>query len=308
MRGDSDAQLLALHLVTGPSATMIGLYYLPLPTLAHELGWGIDRVSISLTRVAAAGFAAYDAKRELVWVFKSVEFEFGDGKSLGERTAKGIANQLQPFGDHPFVRDFLHLYGVRYRIGVAGLVAAPLDVTQMALPYPIDTPSAFAHPGMGMDPVSVHGSVAAPDGAIGDSIGPVKPVRQDRMGENLGVGMWQTHERGVGLPGLKLNDRESGMIGAAMTTAREAKVDFDAVLAEWFRPEWKAAFGWSVDQFAKRIRTVINTLSDPSMRPRIAGGESPEPKKSPMPMAERIAEERRKADEALKAAEASGAP
>lgn len=143
MRGDSDAQLLALHLVTGPSATMIGLYYLPIPSLAYELGWDIDRVSKALLRVCASGFAAYDNARDLVWVFKSVEFEFGDGTKLGAKTAKGIARQLEPFGNHPFVRDFLHVYGSRYRIAIKGLDAAPLDPKQMALPCLIDTPSAF---------------------------------------------------------------------------------------------------------------------------------------------------------------------
>ena len=33
-----DAQVVALYLVTGPPAEMIGLYYMPLPTLMHEVG------------------------------------------------------------------------------------------------------------------------------------------------------------------------------------------------------------------------------------------------------------------------------
>ena len=38
LRGDPDAQRVAFYLLTCSNANMIGLYYLPLPTLCHEIG------------------------------------------------------------------------------------------------------------------------------------------------------------------------------------------------------------------------------------------------------------------------------
>ena len=38
----AEAQVVAMYLVTGPSASWLGLYYLPMPTLCHETGRGLQ--------------------------------------------------------------------------------------------------------------------------------------------------------------------------------------------------------------------------------------------------------------------------
>lgn len=126
LRGDPEAQALAQHLLSGPSSTMIGLYYLPIPVLAHELGWSIEAATKALQRVCDAGFATYDPSKELAWVFNAARIEFGDGLNLKDRRVKGIINQLAPFGNHPFVQAFLHLYGEAYQLHINGIVPAPL--------------------------------------------------------------------------------------------------------------------------------------------------------------------------------------
>ena len=44
LRGDANAQRVAFYLMTCPSANMIGLYYLPLPVLAHEIGISLQGI------------------------------------------------------------------------------------------------------------------------------------------------------------------------------------------------------------------------------------------------------------------------
>lgn len=47
LRDDPEAQIVALYLLTCPTSTMLGLYYLPMPTLAHDLGMTVDKGGIA---------------------------------------------------------------------------------------------------------------------------------------------------------------------------------------------------------------------------------------------------------------------
>ena len=58
----SDAQIVALYLLTSPHATMLGLYYLPMLYIAHETGRGIEGASEGLRRAFEAAKLS-DAER-----------------------------------------------------------------------------------------------------------------------------------------------------------------------------------------------------------------------------------------------------
>src|SRR5690242_1093322 len=68
-----DAQLVALYLLTCPSSNMLGLYYLPMPTLCHEIG----SPSKALRRVCETGFAFYDDLSEHVWIPEMARRQIG---------------------------------------------------------------------------------------------------------------------------------------------------------------------------------------------------------------------------------------
>lgn len=57
LRGNAHAQLVAIYLVTCPAANMIGIYYQPLVTIAHEIGLSIDETRAALATCSYAGFA-----------------------------------------------------------------------------------------------------------------------------------------------------------------------------------------------------------------------------------------------------------
>ena len=73
-----DVQVVALYLVTCPSANMLGLYYLPLPTLCHEIGMKPEGALKALRRVSEGGFATYDTASEHVWVKEMARFQIGE--------------------------------------------------------------------------------------------------------------------------------------------------------------------------------------------------------------------------------------
>src|SRR3954470_15258185 len=85
-----DAQVLALYLFTGPSATMMGLYYLPLPTLCHEAGFTPEEARVTLAVLAAEEFAFYDEEAELVWVPEAAAHQIGETLKPGDKRRDGV--------------------------------------------------------------------------------------------------------------------------------------------------------------------------------------------------------------------------
>jgi hypothetical protein len=64
-----ECQVVALYLVTAPTSNALGLYYLPLPILCHEVaGLTLEGASKALQSLSDIGFAHYDAKSSTRWL------------------------------------------------------------------------------------------------------------------------------------------------------------------------------------------------------------------------------------------------
>lgn len=110
LRGDRDAQIVALYLVTCPSANMIGLYYLPMTLLVHETGLTTKGASEALARVSNSGFAYFDPDSELVWVPNAAAYQIGDTLSGGDLRKKGVLRELYQYRTHRFSLEFFDRY------------------------------------------------------------------------------------------------------------------------------------------------------------------------------------------------------
>jgi hypothetical protein len=113
-----DAVVLAAYLFTGPSATMLGIYYLPLPTLCHEAGFTPEEARATLADLAAEDFAFYDQAAELVWLPTMARWQVGPSLKPGDNRRKGIERQIRPFLGHKYGREFLRRYGRAYSLTV----------------------------------------------------------------------------------------------------------------------------------------------------------------------------------------------
>lgn len=105
-----DAQVVALYLVTCPSATMSGLFYLPLPTLQHEVGITRARALAALTVLEREGFARYDFEREVVFVPEMARFQVGENLVPGDKRSKGLVRELGAVSAPKFVLAFYEKY------------------------------------------------------------------------------------------------------------------------------------------------------------------------------------------------------
>lgn len=131
LRGNPEAQVLAMYLVTCPSANMIGVYYVPFVTLAHETGLGELRAREALASLEAAGFAYYDEDAELAWVPNMAGYQIGEEMKPGDKRRSGVLAELSKLGEHRFIDAFYRVYGAAF-----GLGASPLEGASKGLPDP----------------------------------------------------------------------------------------------------------------------------------------------------------------------------
>ncbi|PDT24452.1 hypothetical protein [Rhizobium hidalgonense] len=112
VRGDIEAIAVHYHLTTSGHANMLGLYYVPVPYIAHEMGCPIEGASKGLNSLIRAGICAYDFALDLVWVCEMASDQVAPQLSPKDKRVKGIAEQLAMI---PICPTSLGFYG-RYRI------------------------------------------------------------------------------------------------------------------------------------------------------------------------------------------------
>lgn len=114
IRHDQTAQIVALYLMTAPTANMIGLYYLPVVTIAHETGSPFEGASKALRSLCELGFCSYDEASEVVFVRKMARFQIGEEVKASDKRHKAILKELERYQKTPFYAQFYEEYGKCY--------------------------------------------------------------------------------------------------------------------------------------------------------------------------------------------------
>jgi len=124
-----DTQVVALYLITAPSSNMIGLYYLPLPTLCHEVGISPRAARRALGRLAELRFASYDPATEHVFVHEMARFQMEESLKPGDKRIPGAINELRAVRAPNFVREFQTKYASAFHLhnGIGSPLQAPSE-------------------------------------------------------------------------------------------------------------------------------------------------------------------------------------
>lgn len=105
-----DAQVVAVYLLSAPQANMIGLYYLPLPTLCHETGILHKEALKALRSLYEAKFAEYDPASEVVWVYNMARYQIAEQLEANDKRCKGVWRELSAYKHTKFFRPFSDRY------------------------------------------------------------------------------------------------------------------------------------------------------------------------------------------------------
>ena len=116
LRGDLEAQVVAMYLITGPASHMTGLFYLPAPTLSHETGIPLEGALKALRSLSEGGFSRYDEESEHVFIPEMARFQIGENLSQRDNRHKALVRELDGLRKSPFFNDFIEKYGEPYEL------------------------------------------------------------------------------------------------------------------------------------------------------------------------------------------------
>lgn len=112
-----DYQVVGFYLFTCASSNMIGLYYIGLPTLCHEVGnLTVEGALKVLGRLSEANYAHYDEASEYVWLPNMAREQIGETMVRHDKRRKGVIKLLEQARKTPFFQRFVDKYGEAYHL------------------------------------------------------------------------------------------------------------------------------------------------------------------------------------------------
>ena len=132
LRGNANAQIVALYLMTSPHANMIGVYYCPLAYISNETGLSLDAITKALE--ALTDFCTIDSELEYVFVHQFASNQIGEQLKPDDKRVKGIINELAKLPESECKKAFIKHYQTAFYL-------SPLEEPNKPLRSPISTPS-----------------------------------------------------------------------------------------------------------------------------------------------------------------------
>jgi len=160
LRGKPWAQLVALYLMSNSESSMIGLYYISRRKIVEEVGMPDAEFEKAIHEVEDVSIAFYDAQEELVFLPEGARHQIGPVLKAGDRKRTNVLKQLEVFGNHPFVAQWIRRYHEPYALSIEGLR------------YPSDTPPIPLQTGAAAAPFSVPVLIS---GSQRDRVRPIAP-------------------------------------------------------------------------------------------------------------------------------------
>jgi hypothetical protein len=137
VRGNFEALAVHYHLTTSGHANMLGLYYVPVTYIAHEIGCSEEGASKGLLALVEAKICSYDFERELVWVHEMAADQISPQLSPKDKRVKGVADQLAMLPMCWITLDFYQ----RYRLPFHLYDERNLEEFELSMPDHVEAPS-----------------------------------------------------------------------------------------------------------------------------------------------------------------------
>ncbi len=130
-----DGRNLFLYLITNPHTHVSGIYYLPRTTMTHETGFSNKVLDTLSDTLSSAGFCAFDAETETVWVRKMMKYQ---GK--GDKNLRSAAHHItKDIHISRLIAEFIAAYP-EIKPLVSDTLSIPYTVGATPIPIPIPEP------------------------------------------------------------------------------------------------------------------------------------------------------------------------
>lgn len=133
LRGDPNAQILALYLMTSPHANMIGVYFCTLGSMSYETGIPLEGASKALRRLIDEGFCSVDPATDEVFVTNMALHQIGEHLDARDNRCKAVARELSMVNSSLLQRQFHDIYASTFHL--AHRPAEPVDNKALRSPY-----------------------------------------------------------------------------------------------------------------------------------------------------------------------------
>lgn len=110
LRGNPEAQIVALYLMTCPHANMIGVFHCPLVYISHETGLSFEGASKALSSLAESQFCTYDETTETVFVHRMAAYQVGESLKAEDNRVKSVVKEWQNIASASLQQAFFAIY------------------------------------------------------------------------------------------------------------------------------------------------------------------------------------------------------
>jgi hypothetical protein len=125
LRGNPEAQIVALYLMTCPHANMIGVFHCPLVYISHETGLTFEGASKALASLSEARFLTYDDATETVFVHRMAAYQVGESLKAEDNRVKSVIKEWHSIGHRGLQAAFFAIYSIAFHLPAEEKKASP---------------------------------------------------------------------------------------------------------------------------------------------------------------------------------------
>ena len=163
----TEAQLLAIYLISNTLTNYTGLYRLPIIYIANDLGLTMEQTREALAAVEKTGFARYDERTEFVWVVEAARHQLGEELKASDNKVKYVNKEFAAITKAcPFLADYYAKYSQALHLKARADVVAAAPAKAAELPKPEPEVIAAPAPQPEAAPVVAAAPVKAPAVAV----------------------------------------------------------------------------------------------------------------------------------------------
>lgn len=122
-----ETKLVSLYLMTNPHANMIGVYYLPISFIAHEIGLTLEQAESAIYKLCQIDFCSYDTETEYVWVHEMGMTQISSQLKSKDHRVKGLNEAFNALPELPFKRHFFEKYSELFLLEASEPVQYPFE-------------------------------------------------------------------------------------------------------------------------------------------------------------------------------------